>query len=76
MGRFGLTVQAGILLGRVLRNLRDTTTTTHEYSPLDGIHDEEAQILERTISALANVSAGEAQTRGIGICGVTKICYR
>jgi hypothetical protein len=74
MGRFGLTVQAGILLGRALRNLRDASTMLQDSSL--AFQNEEAEVLENAIFALAKVSSEEAQIRGIGICGLTKLCYR
>ncbi|KAH8817476.1 hypothetical protein F5884DRAFT_779519 [Xylogone sp. PMI_703] len=73
MGRFGLTIQMGILLGRALRNYRDTLLPAQDTS-LD-IQKDEAEILKGAISALANVTYDEAQIRGIGICGITKICH-
>ena len=74
MGRFGLTAQAGILLGRTLRNVRDTLIIP-EGIPLS-LQQEEANTLKQAISALAEVSSEEARLRGIEICGLTKICYR
>ncbi|KIM97257.1 hypothetical protein OIDMADRAFT_105644 [Oidiodendron maius Zn] len=74
MGRFGLTVQAGILLGKALRNLRDSCSMPQ--GPSRTLQDDEAEVLENTIFALAKVSSEEARARGIGICGLTKMCYR
>lgn len=68
MGRFALTAQAAILLGRVFCNIHNT-------------HDEsfrraEAFTLGNTLTALTNVSLQEGRFRGIGICSPTTICYR
>jgi hypothetical protein len=74
MGRFGLTVQAGILLGKSLRNLRETLTLPQSASR--ALQDDEAKVIEMALSALSKVSYDEAQQRRIGVCGLTKLCYR
>jgi hypothetical protein len=74
MGHFALTVQAGILLGRALRNVRDSTNLSQN-SLLD-LQNDEAVVLRQAISALAHVASEESRLRGTGICSLTKICYR
>ena len=69
MGRFCLTCQAAILLGRVYRNI-------HDNLDVDGFHDQEARILEDTIVALTQVSLQEGSSRGISLCSPTTLCYR
>jgi hypothetical protein len=69
MGRFGLTAQASILLGRVFRNMNDNPSD-------DDFRDHEARVLDDTIRALAKVSLEEGKYRGIGVCSPTTICYR
>lgn len=69
MGRFCLTAQAGILLGRVFRNI-------HDYPDQDGLRDQEAKVLDNTIAALTQVSLQEGRFRGIGVCSPTTICFR
>lgn len=69
MGRFGLTVQAAVLLGRVFRNMHDNTGG-------DDFRNDEARLLDNTISALTQVSLEEGRYRGIGVCSPTTICYR
>jgi hypothetical protein len=69
MGRFGLTVQAAILLGRVLRNIREATSGNI-------FQEDEAKVLDSTIAALTRVSSEEGQYRGIGVCSPTTICHR
>jgi hypothetical protein len=69
MGRFGLTAQAAVLLGRVFRNMHDNTGG-------DDFRNDEARVLDNTISALTKVSLEEGRYRGIGVCSPTTICYR
>lgn len=69
MGRFALTVQAAFLLGRVLRNCRAVRDE-------NGLQEEEARILDKTILALTQVSLQESQQRGMGLCSPTTICHR
>jgi hypothetical protein len=47
MGHFALTVQAGILLGRALRNVRDSTNLSQN-SLLD-LQNDEAVVLRQAI---------------------------
>jgi hypothetical protein len=69
MGRFSLTVQACILLGKVFRH-------THESPEIDGFKAQEARSLENTLVALTNVSLQEGRSRGIVLCSPTTICFR
>ena len=69
MGRFCLTAQAAILLGRVLQNINDT-------SDEGGFRDQEAKVLDKKIAALTRVSLEEGRFRGIGACSPTTICFR
>jgi hypothetical protein len=69
MGRFCLTAQAGILLGRVFQLVNDTTNT-------DEFRHQEAIVLDNTIAALTQVSLEEGRFRGIGVCSPTTICFR
>jgi hypothetical protein len=69
MGRFSLTVQAAVLLGRVLRNI-------HDDPEIQGFRDSEARVLDDTLAALTNVSLQEGRFRGIGVCSPTTICFR
>ncbi|KAJ5579179.1 hypothetical protein N7450_008046 [Penicillium hetheringtonii] len=59
MGRFALTVQAAFLLGKVLRNFRAPTGATDGNS----FHEEEANILDKAILALTQVSLQESRQR-------------
>jgi hypothetical protein len=69
MGRFCLTAQATILLGKVLRHVIDESS--------DGeFHENEAKVLDDTLAALTNVSIQEGRFRGIGVCSPTTVCYR
>ncbi|CAG9948054.1 unnamed protein product [Clonostachys rosea f. rosea IK726] len=68
MGRFCLTAQAGILLGRVFQLVNDTTNT-------DEFRHQEAIVLDNTIAALTQVSLEEGRFRGIGVCSPTTICF-
>ncbi|CAI6087978.1 unnamed protein product [Clonostachys chloroleuca] len=52
MGRFCLTAQVEILLGRVFRHVNDTTST-------DEFRHQEATVLDNTIAALTQVSLEE-----------------
>lgn len=69
MGRFCLTAQVEILLGRVFRHVNDTTST-------DEFRHQEATVLDNTIAALPQVSLEEGRFRGIGVCSPTTICFR
>lgn len=69
MGRFSLTAQAAVLLGKVIRNVNET-------SPEVDFQAHEAKLLEDTILALTNVSFQEGRARGISVCSPTTICYR
>ncbi|RFU35948.1 hypothetical protein B7463_g416, partial [Scytalidium lignicola] len=68
MGRFNLLAQAANLLGQVLRHIC-------EHDADREFHAQEAEILERTLIALTNVSREESRTRGMGICGPTTVCH-
>ncbi|KAF4963483.1 hypothetical protein FSARC_8492, partial [Fusarium sarcochroum] len=68
MGRYCLTAQSAILLGRVFRNI-------HDYSNIDGLRDQEAKALESALIALTNVSLQEGRSRGIVLCSPTTICF-
>jgi hypothetical protein len=68
MGRFCLTVQALILLGKVLRHVNDNSG--EEY------RSHEAKVLDNTIAALTTVSLQEGRSRGFGVCSPTTICFR
>ncbi|KAH7268302.1 hypothetical protein B0J15DRAFT_533763 [Fusarium solani] len=68
MGRYGLTAQAAVLLGRVFQNIHDT-------SAMEGFQESEARILDSTLIALTNVSFQEGRFRGIGVCSPTTICF-
>lgn len=69
MGRFGLTVQAAYLLGKVLR-----------YNCLQAnghvIQEDEIRLLDNTLSALTKVSLIEGRDRAMGVCSPTTICHR
>ncbi|KAH8807962.1 hypothetical protein F5884DRAFT_673623 [Xylogone sp. PMI_703] len=69
MGRFGLTVQAAFLLGRVLR---------FNYLSANGhtIEEDEVQILDNTLAALTKVTLQEGRDRAMGVCCPTTICHR
>lgn len=69
MGRFCLTAQAEILLGRVFQLVNDTTNT-------DEFRHQEATGLDNTIAALTQVSLEEGRFRGTGVCSPTTICFR
>lgn len=69
MGRFSLTAQAAVLLGKVIRNVNET-------SAVMDFQAHEAKVLEDTILALTNVSFQEGRARGISVCSPTTICYR
>ena len=69
MGRFCLTAQAAILLGKVFRNIHDPAYD-------QGTRDREAKLLDDTIAALTDVSLQEGRLRGIGVCSPTTICHR
>jgi hypothetical protein len=69
MGRFCLTVQATLLLGKILRNVGDP-------SGQEEFREQEAKRLDTTLVALTNVSLQEGHFRGIGVCSPTTICYR
>jgi hypothetical protein len=69
MGRFCLTAQAVMLLGKVLQHIND-------HSGEEELRDHEAKALDNTIAALTNVSLQEGRFRGIGVCSPTTICYR
>jgi hypothetical protein len=64
MGRFCLTAQAIIFLGKVIRNITDESG------------QDEAKVLDDTIAALTNVSLQEGHFRGRGVCSPTTLCYR
>lgn len=68
MGRFGLTVQAAVLLGKVLKYSRLLTSGY-------GFQEDEARILDNTVAALTKVSLLEGQHRGMGVCSPTTICH-
>lgn len=68
MGRFCLTAQTTILLGKVLRNVRDK-------SGQEEFRHHEAKVLDNTITALTNVSIQEGRFRGVGVCSPTTVCY-
>ncbi|KAH6967597.1 hypothetical protein BKA56DRAFT_636383 [Ilyonectria sp. MPI-CAGE-AT-0026] len=67
MGRFCLTAQAAILLGKVFHNVQAPEQ--------DEFRRQEAKILDDTIVALTQVSLEEGRFRGIGICSPTTICF-
>ncbi|KAJ9608749.1 hypothetical protein H2200_006520 [Cladophialophora chaetospira] len=69
MGRFCLTAQAAILLGKVFMQIHDPAND-------EGMRDHEARVLENTIAALTEVSLQEGRLRGVGVCSPTTICYR
>jgi hypothetical protein len=69
MGRFCLTAQATILLGKILRNVNDE-------SDQQASRDHEAIVLDNTIAALTNVSLQEGRFRSMGVCSPTTVCYR
>ncbi|KAF4460228.1 ATP-dependent Clp protease proteolytic subunit [Fusarium albosuccineum] len=68
MGRYCLTAQAAVLLGRVFRNI-------HDDPDIEGFHENEARALESTLVALTNVSLQEGRFRGIGVCSPTTVCF-
>ncbi|UKZ45883.1 hypothetical protein TrVGV298_000076 [Trichoderma virens] len=68
MGRFSLTAQAAVLLGRVFRSI-------HEFPVLEGFWQNDVKILDNTLVALTNVSLEEGRFRGIGVCSPSTICY-
>ncbi|KAL7933864.1 fungal-specific transcription factor domain-containing protein [Trichoderma chlorosporum] len=68
MGRFSLTAQAAILLGRVFRNIQ-------EFNVLEGFWQNDVKVLDDTLVALTNVSLEEGRLRGIGVCSPSTICY-
>jgi hypothetical protein len=69
MGRFCLTTQATILLGKVLRNINDESSK-------EEFCEHEAKVLDNTIVALTNVSLHEGRSRNVGVCSPTTVCYR
>jgi hypothetical protein len=69
MGRFCLTAQAVILLGKVFQYVNNS-------SGQEESRDREAKVLDDTIAALSKVSLQEGRFRGIGVCSPTTICYR
>jgi hypothetical protein len=64
MGRFCLTAQAIIFLGKALRNFNDESG------------QDDAKVLDNTIAALTNVSLQEGRFRGRGVCSPITVCYR
>ncbi|KAL7941885.1 hypothetical protein V8C42DRAFT_333996 [Trichoderma barbatum] len=68
MGRFSLTAQAAILLGRVFRSI-------HDFPVLEGFWQNDVKVLDNTLVALTNVSLEEGRFRGIGVCSPSTICY-
>ena len=69
MGRFCLTAQATLLLGKILRNVSDP-------SGQEEIREQDAKMLDTTLAVLTNVSLQEGHFRGMGVCSPTTICYR
>jgi hypothetical protein len=69
MGRFCLTAQATLLLGKILRIVKGP-------SGRDEFRGQEANFLDTTIAVLTKISLQEGQTRDIGVCSPTTICYR
>ncbi|PTB39225.1 hypothetical protein M441DRAFT_196357 [Trichoderma asperellum CBS 433.97] len=69
MGRFSLTAQSAILLGRVFRSI-------HEPPFSEAFWQNDVKVLDSTLVALTSVSIEEGRFRGIGVCSPSTICYR
>lgn len=69
MGRFSLTAQAAVLLGRVFRSI-------HEFPVSEEFWQNDVKVLDNTLVALTNVSLEEGRFRGIAVCSPSTICYR
>ncbi|KAL7915502.1 fungal-specific transcription factor domain-containing protein [Trichoderma velutinum] len=68
MGRFSLTAQAAVLLGRVFRSI-------HEFPISEGFWQNDVKVLDDTLVALTNVSLEEGRFRGIAVCSPSTICF-
>ncbi|KAL6904051.1 fungal-specific transcription factor domain-containing protein [Trichoderma evansii] len=68
MGRFSLTAQSAILLGRVFRSI-------HEPPFSEAFWQNDVKVLDSTLVALTSVSIEEGRFRGIGVCSPSTICY-
>jgi hypothetical protein len=69
MGRFCLTAQAIVLLGKVLQNVNDKPCPQN-------FRDDEAKLLDNTIAALTNVAYEEGRSRGVGVCSPITLLFR